>query len=125
MDNKVFVYGTLKQGNRTRGMQHFGGEAEFMGNAVTSDAAYSMYDLGAFPAVVLGGKNKISGEVFKVDDDVLSVLDQIEGYPEFYQRKEIKTTLGTAWIYHIPDIQYYNGEKLEPGKDNVIVWSKK
>lgn len=124
MSNKVFVYGTLKQGNRTRGMQHFGGEAEFLGTAETSEAKYSMYDLGAFPAVVLGGEHKISGEVFEVDDVVLGVLDQIEGYPDFYNRTEVDTTLGKAFIYHIKDIEHYHGEKIVPPTGDTITWLK-
>jgi len=119
--NRVFVYGTLKQGNRTRGMQHFGGEAEFIGDA-TTDADFSMYNLGSFPAAVLNGEHKISGQVFDVDDDVLEVLDHIEGYPDFYSRDQINTSLGKAWIYHIKDIDEYHGEKIVPSDGNTVSW---
>ena len=42
--NRVFVYGTLKTGNTTRGMQYFEG-AEFLGEAITLDANFDIVDL--------------------------------------------------------------------------------
>ena len=102
-DNRVFVYGTLKSGNTTRGLNMFP-DAEKVGNAVTSDSAYSLYDLGSFPAVGLKGNNKISGEVWEVDDETFAMLDSIEGYPNFYNRKQIQTSQGKAWVYYIPYI---------------------
>ena len=49
---KVFVYGTLKSGGRVRGLDQFDG-ASVVGEAVTSDALYSLFDLGSFPCVCL------------------------------------------------------------------------
>lgn len=122
MTSKVFVYGTLKQGNRVRGMHMFG-NAEFVGDAETTHSNYHMYSLGAFPAVVLGGKSKISGEVFDVDSETMKYLDQIEGYPDFYTRDIVDTSLGKAWMYHITDIENYNAKPLTPQGD-TITWSR-
>jgi len=108
MTNKVFVYGTLKGGNQVRGMNKFANATLIDDTAITSDAAYSLYDLGAFPAVVMGGDNQVQGEVWQVDADVMQRLDYIENYPEFYDRKKINTTAGEAWIYFIPNIQEYH-----------------
>lgn len=107
-NHQVFVYGTLKRGNRIRGMDAMPG-AEFVGEAVTADARFTLHDLGAFPGVSLGGHNRIQGEVWQVTDEVFDILDQIEGYPVFYNRAHVNTTQGTAWIYYLPDPEEYAG----------------
>lgn len=123
MINKVFVYGTLKKGNTLRGIDKFG-DAEFVGHADTTDSQYNMYTLGSFPAVTMDGKNKVSGEVWEVGEETFQVLDQIEGYPDFYDRSVISTTAGDAWIYHIPDIKNFRAEQLSPIRRGVLAWIK-
>jgi gamma-glutamylcyclotransferase (GGCT)/AIG2-like uncharacterized protein YtfP len=82
---KVFVYGTL----RTReSRNHVMRDADFMG-MYKSLPLYTMYDLGSFPAISEGGKTKIVGELYEVDDYTLEVLDMIEGHPTFYKRQQI------------------------------------
>ena len=123
MENLVFVYGTLKKGNQTRGLDGFA-NAEFVGTAITTYAIYSLYDLGAFPAVTLKGNNKIQGEAWLVDDETMNILDRIEGYPDFYNRTQIATTKGDAWIYYIPNIAEYPGVTqitAEPGQ--IVSWN--
>lgn len=122
-NHRVFVYGTLKRGNRIRGLDSFG-NAEFVGSAITTESVYSLYDLGAFPAVTLGGNNKIQGEVWQVDDKTMTTLDSIEGYPDFYNRAKVATTEGTAWIYYIADISEYEGaEQIIAGPEQTVSWS--
>ena len=101
---KVFVYGTLKKGGAIRGLDGQPG-AELVGDAVTTDSEYSLFDLGAFPAVGIKGKNKIKGEVWEVSDQIFASLDRIEGYPDFYDRKQISSSKGNTWIYYIPGIE--------------------
>lgn len=82
---KIFVYGTL----RTReSRNHVLRNADFLG-MYNSLPLYTMYDLGSFPCISEGGKTKIVGELYEVDDYTLDVLDMIEGHPSFYTRKEI------------------------------------
>lgn len=103
MEHKVFVYGTLKR-NHVRDLSQID-EVEFLGDAKTIDSNFLMLDQGQYPAVIMSKKNgkKIKGEVFKVSDDVLDQLDAIEGYPWFYNRKMVDTTLGKAIIYFMDD----------------------
>ena len=124
---KVFVYGTLKSGGAIRGLDGQPG-AELLGDAVTTDSSYTLFDLGSFPAVGIKGNNKIKGEVWEVDDKVLASLDAIEGYPDFYDRKQISSTKGNTWIYYIPGIEeehhiYRDITKIgnEPGK--ALEWN--
>jgi len=103
MNNKVFVYGTLKSGGEIRGLNNMAGpnNAEIVGIATTTYPDYDMLDLGAFPGVVMGGTKKIKGEVWLVDDETMEQLDAIEGYPEFYNRIPTETTQGKANMYFL------------------------
>ena len=87
--NLVFVYGTLqKEFGNHRVMQRAGGE--FIGKART---------FNKYPLVVEGlpylldsrgdGEN-VEGEIYEVPDEGFSDLDQLEGHPNFYERR-IKT----------------------------------
>lgn len=120
--NNVFVYGTLKKGDTRRGLDRWATGVAFVGPAVTSKSSYSLYSLGAFPAVELNGNSQISGEVWSVDDTTLEDLDRIEGYPDFYKRTQIDTTQGRAWIYYIPNIESYQATYIEPDTNNITSW---
>lgn len=121
-ETKVFVYGTLKKGDKRRGLANWTSGVRFIGTAVTSDPSYSLYDLGAFPAAVINGNSHILGEVWAVDDQTMQELDDIEGYPAFYKRTQVNTTQGRAWMYHIPDIKNYNATRVEPDTDRIASW---
>jgi gamma-glutamylcyclotransferase (GGCT)/AIG2-like uncharacterized protein YtfP len=91
----VFVYGTLKRGQRN---EHYLRDAEFIGHFTTGNR-YTMYDFGGYPAVCLRGRRAIEGEVYRVDKRTFRTLDELEWYPRFYQRIEIRTRYGRAWMY--------------------------
>lgn len=92
----VFVYGTLKQGfgNYNRLLA----TSEFVSNHSTQPE-YTMFDLGSFPGVKTNGVHQIHGEIYSVEDCTFKRLDQLEGYPNFYNRIEIPTPYGDAWMY--------------------------
>ena len=122
-DNRVFVYGTLQGTNPQRGLNMFPGAVK-VGNATTTDGIFNLYDLGAFPAMTVVEKGyNVSGEVWEVDDKTAEYLDQIEGYPDFYSKSEISTSLGDAVAYHIKDIQAYNAMKISPEENGVATWT--
>lgn len=91
----VFVYGTLRRGEVNH---HLLETAQFQGPH-TTEAHYKMFSLGAYPAVVRGGPDRIQGEVYRVDARTLSRLDWLEGYPGAYKRQLIPTHWGQAWSY--------------------------
>ena len=86
---KVFVYGSLKNGYGNHSLLN---GSEFINIATTVDK-FIMIDLGAFPAVIDFGndndRNTISGELYLVNDTVLERLDQLEGHPDWYQRRVV------------------------------------
>ena len=108
--NRVFVYGTLKKGQRNSKFMH---GAEFLGN-FTTHSIYSMYEFEDYPAVCLHGRHAIEGEVYHVNDRQFRMLDDLEWYPHFYQRIEIPTSFGEAWMY-IVKFELCHGQKQISG----------
>jgi len=101
-NNVVAVYGTLKRGHSNS--QHYLRSSRFVGSGVTQDK---------YPLVISGlpyllsnkgiGHN-VEVDVFRVDDNVFTSLDQLEGHPIWYRREEtpIKMDDGSvvnAWVY--------------------------
>lgn len=108
--NRVFVYGTLKRGQRN---SHFMHCAEFLGQHRT-EKNYSMYEFENYPAVCPQGSQAIKGEVYHISDRQFKMLDELEWYPRFYQRIEIPTDWGNAWMY-IVKFKLCQGKKQLPG----------
>jgi gamma-glutamylcyclotransferase (GGCT)/AIG2-like uncharacterized protein YtfP len=105
---KVFVYGTLKKGYHNHYLLK---DAKYLGKNLTLPS-FTMLNLGAFPGVVFGGNTPIHGEVYEVDEATFARLDRLEGYPNFYNRTEIITQYGSAWMYHLNREEYHVGAVL-------------
>ena len=95
MKTLVFVYGTLKKGQRNHGFLQ---TADYLGDHCT-EAAFSMYEFDDYPAVTRPGENAVSGELYRVSRAQFRKLDELEWYPRFYQRMKIQTRFGLAWMY--------------------------
>lgn len=93
----LFVYGTLKKGERNH-EKYFTGH-DFVGPAVTAEAAYAMRDVDGdpgegeerfYPAVYSHPSGaKIAGEVYAIDEDTLVLLDALEEVGTLYERRSI------------------------------------
>lgn len=110
---RVFVYGTLKkdQPNYYRLFDASNGKSEFLGTAITVDK-FPLVIAGVYNVPYLlnipGTGNRVHGEIYKVDEQMLKFLDDFEGVPVHYQRivtkLEVKEWAGQA-----------DGETLAPG----------
>jgi gamma-glutamylcyclotransferase (GGCT)/AIG2-like uncharacterized protein YtfP len=79
----VFVYGTLRQG-QANDITRLHPAPLWLGTATVQG---SLYHLGAYPGVVLGGVGLVQGEVYAVSPALEATLDEIEMiYPQ--QRDE-------------------------------------
>lgn len=83
----VFVYGTLRRGG-ANDITRLAPAPVFVG---TAHVAGTLYDLGAYPGVVLGGAGRVHGEVYAIVPALERRLDKIEGlYPaqgdEYFKR---------------------------------------
>jgi len=66
-----------------------------------------LVDFGSYPGVGRG-EGSVRGEVFTVSVDTLALADQIEGHPDFYERRLEVIALDDggaveAWVYWAPE----------------------
>jgi len=109
MTEKVFVYGTLKNGT---------GKPAY----VVGEMRHCLY----YPTIKLGGKTLVKGEIRKVDLSTLFEWDLLEGYHpgdknSLYIRRETKTTDGEEiWVYE-GNLSWRLSKKMVP-KNNIYEW---
>jgi gamma-glutamylcyclotransferase (GGCT)/AIG2-like uncharacterized protein YtfP len=108
---KVFVYGSLKEG---RSNAYLLSGSKLLGEALTRPS-FTMLNLGVYPGVVLKGSTAIHGEVYEVSEITFARLDMLEGYPSFYDRMEIDTEYGAAWIYFLASPDDYSERRIVEG----------
>ena len=70
----VFVYGTLRKGQE-RDINRLQPAPLFMGN---SRILGTLYDLGSYPGMRLGGEQWVQGEVYQITPELERQLDDIE-----------------------------------------------
>ena len=85
---KVFVYGTLKQGNRNHG--YLAG-AKFLYKAQTLKKFAMVGKEAPFPYLLGESKHgyNVIGEVYEIEEDTKEALDILEGCPYHYMEQEI------------------------------------
>lgn len=111
---KVAVYGSLLSG--------FGNHCLLKGSDMKGAAViegFEMYSLGGFPCIVPDDdKGRIEVEVYDVDDTTMSRLDMLEGYPSFYDRKQVTVNTGKgdekAWVYYMHEVPSFSGHRHAP-----------
>ena len=99
-----FVYGTILKGmHRNESLL----DSPCLGLACTQG---DLFDLGDYPGMIQGD-GLVYGEVYEIDDEILAILDQIEGFfpgrakDSLYLRSEITNTMLKdgqklqAWAY--------------------------
>lgn len=98
-NHTVAVYGSLRQGLHNHRLLT---NAEYLGT--DNIPGFDMYSMGGFPFLKPSDTEaKTVIEVYNVTDDEFTRLDHLEGYPSFYDRKQVPTKHGDAWIYFIDE----------------------
>jgi gamma-glutamylcyclotransferase (GGCT)/AIG2-like uncharacterized protein YtfP len=105
----VFFYGTLMSRFRREGWTLLDGKLEPVGRGSIGAV---LYDLGIYPAAIPTSDSRVKGELHRMLDvnQVLTVLDEIEGYSvtdpvaSLYRREETSIrlddgTMMSAWVY--------------------------
>ena len=95
---RVAVYGSLRQGFGNHPLLY---TSRYIGT-FKEKLPYTMYDLGAFPALTPNkddSMNDIVVEVYDVDGNTLYNLDALEGHPRFYKRVKTNIDHHETWIY--------------------------
>lgn len=102
--NIVAVYGSLREG-LGNWRWYLSSKAEAEKISTEKIKGFKMVSLGGYPAIYTSkDESEITIEVYKVTDKTFKGLDGLEGYPSFYNRKEVMTSKGKAWIYFIDSI---------------------
>jgi gamma-glutamylcyclotransferase (GGCT)/AIG2-like uncharacterized protein YtfP len=108
---KVFVYGTLRQGQTAH---HLLAGARFIGAAWTAPE-YTLLDMGTYPALVAGGQTAVLGEIYEIESEAIAELDRYEDAPELY-RRELSTIGGhEVFVYLLRAEHALNRPRLPHG----------
>jgi gamma-glutamylcyclotransferase (GGCT)/AIG2-like uncharacterized protein YtfP len=94
----LFVYGTLKRGERNHGL--LAGQY-LVGEAVT-EPCFRLLDCGAYPALIESEQGlAIRGEVYRVDENTLRQLDVLEEAPHLFRLLpvQVRGFAGTILAY--------------------------
>ncbi|MBD1557249.1 gamma-glutamylcyclotransferase [Vibrio sp. S9_S30] len=109
MEQLVFVYGTLRQGEESH---HFLEGCELVAQYRTGPA-FALYDLGHYPGMVQG-QQEICGEIYRINAQILAKLDHLEDVPYEYRREKMSTPFGEAWVYLYQDSSQLS-ERIDSG----------
>jgi gamma-glutamylaminecyclotransferase len=111
--NLVAVYGTLKRGkgNYYR-LLHNDEEAQFLSKGQTTHRYPMVVDGIPYLYKEKGKGHYIDVELFRVSNNKLAELDELEGHPEWYKRHLdwVKTPSGSrkAWVYFMQGLPSSN-----------------
>lgn len=124
----VFVYGTLQ---KEEGNHHVMGQAKYLHDAVTVDDFHLLHSMNpiygkGFPiAIDSNGEDavftaelmtKIKGEVYSINEKDLANVRRLEGYPNWYDEKEI-TVCTSKGVYVKAIIYVQTPEKIHDGQE--------
>ncbi|KUG02916.1 hypothetical protein ASZ90_019692 [hydrocarbon metagenome] len=121
---RVFVYGTLMK-NCYNHQAYLAGQ-RYLGRAVLP--GYALYNLGSYPGVIPDIREKVLGEVYEINRQVLEQLDQLEDNGRLYIRK-----FAWVWINNsklIAEVYVWNGKvraadkiafSSQPWQDGYVV----
>ncbi|WP_445286855.1 gamma-glutamylcyclotransferase family protein [Variovorax atrisoli] len=115
----VFVYGTLRRGGRND-IARYRPEPRFIGEA---SIAGTLFDLGAYPGIVLGGAQRVKGEVYAIEPAVEMALDVLEEVADDdsgeYIKRQVRVEVNGQWfeclVYEIHPTRIAGLEVIESG----------
>jgi len=68
---------------------------------------FKMISLGSFPGLIPSEENNdITVEIYEVTEDTYKAVEALEGYPSFYQKALVPTSLGELEIYVLLSPRY-------------------
>lgn len=114
----IFVYGTLMKNQAAHRLLL---DAEYIGDYKLED--YAMYNLGSYPGVRPCEGESVFGEVYRIDNSLISRLDRYEGEGVLYTKK--KVFVRNSWSKQIAYIYVYNNKCEDRKKPMREPWNAK
>lgn len=109
---KIAVYGSLRKGLGNHRLI----EDSTQLSTEEVEIPYKMISLGGFPGLIPSDTlNKIKIELYEVTDHTYRRVEMLEGYPSFYQKNIIKSSLGEVEVYVLEDPRYQSSNPVESG----------
>jgi gamma-glutamylaminecyclotransferase len=103
----LFVYGTLLSGEPEHARLS---GADRVGEART-EPIFHLFDLGPYPAMVLGGTTAVAGEVYLVDASKMRELDVFEEVPIMFQRVRVRLEDGALADAYVMESDRVQGKR--------------
>jgi gamma-glutamylcyclotransferase (GGCT)/AIG2-like uncharacterized protein YtfP len=118
-NQKVFVYGTLKP------RFHFGNLylTQWSNYSAAIHGDLYMVNYGTYAGLKPNTSNVVEGNVYELDERMITVLDQVEGCPSLYKRIKIQTLIGEeVWTYQYTDQAEFNElNRIVHGKFEYVI----
>lgn len=118
MKRNICCYGSLRKNHGN--WRYILSESPQLSTEVVN-IPFKMISMGGFPGLVPSPENHdITIEIFEVDEPTYQRVENLEGYPNFYQKALIPTSLGELEIYVLMGARYQSGyDVVENGDWNT------
>lgn len=113
---KIVTYGSLRLGHGNNRLLR---DSELKSTEVIN-IPYRMISLGGFPGLIPSDENHdITVEIWEVNDCTYKSVEILEGWPSFYQKALVPTSLGEVEVYVLESPRYQSGyNSVESGDWN-------
>lgn len=127
MSQLIFVYGSLKKGFHNHRVMEMA-KARFLTKARSKDRAFSLFSLGAFPALDVAKDDEtpfnIAGELYEVPNSGVPIIDRLESG---YNKGKITLNAGDHGLVEA-DVYYlrpWKASRVFPTnqKEEVVEWT--
>lgn len=124
MGLKICVYGSLRKGMGNHRII----ENSQLVSTETVNLPFEMIDMGSYPGLIRSKElNEIVIEVYQVDMPTYERVSRLEGYPSFYNRELIETSVGAGDIYFLDNDkgrEYPRYPRVNKTAEGVFDWVK-
>jgi gamma-glutamylcyclotransferase (GGCT)/AIG2-like uncharacterized protein YtfP len=121
---QIAVYGSLREGMCNSRVI----EGAKLLSTEDINAPFEMIDMGSYPGLIRAKEDhSIKIEVYEVDDRTCQLVEFLEGYPSFYNRTPVETSVGPADIYFLNRGDEYGSSarrNLVNKTENTFDWVK-
>ncbi len=105
--SRLFVYGTLLSGERDHSLL----KGSWRLDVASTEPVFELHDIGAYAAMVPGGRTAILGELYALDLQTLAAIDVRRQVPILFQRVQIRLADGSQAGSYVMDPEQVRGRR--------------